>query len=218
MIINPFTPAGRALLAAALVIALGVVACTVPTTYEAEMGKSFTIGLPPGTDMPSVEKALAALQDERVADEVNLSVTELAGSGPQMELMLWGDRVDEAKVRRILAAQNEAFAKASWEIAPLEGPVRSNLAGKLGHDIFNVDLLISEGDVESARRQIVEQLAAQGLKGNVDIQYSDGEDGRQNIEVRLTDVETDDPSKAPGEVGVIELKSGVVTGERQPDE
>jgi hypothetical protein len=41
----------------------------------------------------------------------------------------------------------------------------------------------------------------------VDIQDSDGEDGRQQVEVRLTDVETADPSKAPGEMGIIELKA-----------
>lgn len=208
MILNPGTPLGRVLLTASLLIALGVVACAVPTTYEAEMGKSFSISLPAGTDMPAIKKSLDALRDAEVADEISVSVNELIGESPTVELMLWGGSVDEAEVKRILGDESEAFRKAEWDVTALEAPVESSLAGKMGHHLFNVDLSIDEGDVESARQQIIEQLAAQGLTGDVDIQYME-EDGQQKVEIRLTDVEVEDADMALGEGTLIELKTEI---------
>ncbi len=212
MMLNPGTPLGRVLLTACLLVTLGVLACAVPTTYEAEMGKSFSISLPEGTQPPSIKKALSALEEAGVADEVSVSVNELRGGPTTVELMLWGGHVDEAEVKRIMGGESEAFSKAGWEVTALEGPVESSLGGKLGHQLFDVDLSISEGDVESARQQIIEQLAAQGLTGDVDIQYVN-EDGKELVEIRLTDVEVDAAEVEVGEDGMIEMKTNITIDE-----
>jgi len=205
MIFNPATPIGRATLAAGVMTLLVVVACAVPTTYEAELGKSFNISLPEGTEMPAIDQALRSLDEAGVAEEVSVSVSERIGEPPTVNLMLWGTNVNEAEVRRVLGRQDAAFNKATWEVTPLEGSVESNYASKLGHDLFNIDLSIDEGDVESAREQIMEQLAAQGFTGNVDIQTS-SENGQEMVKIMLSDVEMSDPEKAAGST-LIEMKT-----------
>jgi hypothetical protein len=175
MLINPRWRAGRLVLAGVALFILGLGACTIPTEYEAKVGKTLAIHVPDGaTELPAPAGMLAFLEDAQVADDISVSISEQGTGEADIQLMLWNDRVSQAELVQILREQYPVLQKALFEVHEVEGTVRGSLAEKIGHDVFNIE--VSGDDIEEIRRQFYEQLAAQGFTGDAAIEIQEAGD------------------------------------------
>ena len=97
---------------------------------------------------------------------------EIWGSGPPPGAL--GERLKEAFV---------ALQDAQIKEEVLHGQVRGTLAKKLGREVLDLDVL-DEADVETARQKVLAQLAAQGVRGTVDVKV-EGAGGERKVMIRV---------------------------------
>jgi hypothetical protein len=186
-LINPHWSTGRLVLAALAVLVLGVGACTIPTSYEAEVGTTLAIHVPKGADaLPSQSELLEFLQSAGPADDASVSISRQANGDADLHLMLWGQNIQKESVIERLQATYPVFEKALFEIHEHTGTVEGNLAEKIGHFVFHFEL--HEDDVEAMRTQILQEIREQGFDGEVDVQLHE-EGGEQHIEIMMTEEE-----------------------------
>jgi hypothetical protein len=184
MLLNPRWRTGRLVLAALAVAVLGVGACTIPTSYEDEVGKTFLIHVPAkaGT-APAQGELLAFLQQEKLAQDVSVSRNQDADGGTDITLLLLRDSVPEEELIDLLQATFPVLENALFEINEVVGTVETSLAGAFGHAVFNIEA--GEADAEAIRQQILEQLAAQGLTGDAVVEIHE-DDGQQTVDIEVT--------------------------------
>ena len=154
----------------------------IPASYPVAVGSVLTLALPPTAGAPpAVADLLQSLESSGVADDVSVSVSQRAGSGARLMLILLGSRVPEDDVVQQLRGGYPVLADARVTADPLVGSVRSSLAEKLGRALFPIE--VSVNDVEEARGEILEELAAGGYGASrVDVR---DEDDHRAIDVEL---------------------------------
>lgn len=200
-----------ALIGAAAVIA-GAAACVAPAELDVDVGRSVevrydasAVALEPSAVADAI-KAAAGVKDEgeaaartgegegeRARSEINLRVLR-RGDAVEVRAEVWGTSLPEGPLADEIQKSLPALKGAEIKEEHLHGKVRGTLGEKLGHDLFNIDVL-DETDVATARRQVMEQLAAQGVEGKVDVQI-EGDGTRRKVKVRV-EQEDCDPSE-PG--------------------
>jgi hypothetical protein len=188
----------RWLLAVGLATAAAVGACVVPIDYEAEMGQrlAFTMSSEQMTelDMQAIARFIEEEHDpeeirimghaemHQSADDGNEHVeqevrVEIEAVGEHLEAdALWDDLVHEFPV----------LADARREDEALHGIVHGTLGGRLSHRWL--DVTIDRDGVEAAKRQLIEELAAQGVTGTPEIEIIDEDLGgmrRREVRVRI---------------------------------
>lgn len=175
-----------ALSGAAAALALAA-ACVVPVDYDRNFGATVwceSVGADAFERAPIRELA-DALEDRTAAEKIAVRVHAEHDGAASLRIDLWGaDPVlaaDEALagVRELADAAN-----ADCRIEPLVGTVHGTLGGRLGHELFDLDL-VDRADAEAARRQILEQLEARGLSGDAEVEVTDLGDGRREVKVRV---------------------------------
>jgi hypothetical protein len=167
-------------LPALAVVILGIGA--IPASYPVAVGSVLTLALPPTAGAPpAVADLLQSLESAGAADDVSVSVSQRAGAGARLMLILIGSRVPEDDVVQQLRGGYPVLADARVTADPLVGSVRSSLAEKLGRALFPIE--VSLNDVEEARGKILEELAAGGYGASrVDVR---DEDDHRAIDVEL---------------------------------
>jgi hypothetical protein len=172
-----------------LLLALGIAACTVPTSYEVGMGQKLSITLADkGAACSDLEPALHELSTYLDAmpgvEQAGIAVRVMGGA-TTIELMVWGQDLAAGDLAADLRARFPLLADAEIATEELAGTVRGSLAEAFGHAAFGLE--IDAGTAEEARLQILQQLAAQGFGGDAQVEVVDDADGRRTIRVELSD-------------------------------
>lgn len=177
--------------AAVFLVAL-VSATAVPAQYRVELGRRVTVVLPRGAALPppSLGERIAGLFVDPQAREreVGLKLLRQPGQGPQVVVDLWCDRVvkDEAAALAAVRAL-PGLAGAEVTLETLEGEVRDNVMGLLGHRLLRRGG--SPEEREAARAQLIE-LLRQREGAEVDVQV-DRVGGQERMRVKVRKVEGD---------------------------
>lgn len=166
---------------------VGVAACRMPLDYDRDFGASVRCE---AADVAVFDGGPARgladrLQAGTGATQVAVRIAAEDGARAALRIDLWG--ADAALVGRDLLAEVEAQAHlpaASCAVEPMVGTVHGTLGGRLGLELFDLELL-DRDDAEAARRQILERLEARGLHGDATVEISDRADGRREIKIQI---------------------------------
>lgn len=173
----------KALLVAAAVMTLGVAACAAPADIEVDVGRRVSIELPEGVEPPLDHQAIEAMiQGNGSTTEARVRMAMQNGKST-FEIEVWGNGLSKTDVADEIRAKFPALAKAAIHEEVLEGRVHGTLGQKIGHHWLNLDV-IDKSDVEAAKQQVMQQLAAQGVTGKVDVDVQD-EGGKRKVKVRV---------------------------------
>ncbi|WP_437812856.1 hypothetical protein [Sorangium sp. So ce1078] len=172
----------KALMVAAAAVVCGAAACVAPADVEVPVGRSISIQVADGAEVPEPEAILAVVRGEGKTERV--MVRGQRGDGATtLTLDVWGDELPAGDVAERIRAAFPALAGAEIREDVLAGTVRGTLGAKLGHELLDLDVL-DKDDVVAARRQVMEQLAAQGVEGKVDVQI-EGDGEKRKVKVRV---------------------------------
>lgn len=179
----------RPALVAMILLALGIAACTVPTSYDVGMGQKLSISLADKggscADLePTLREISTYLDGLPGVEQAGIAVRVMGGE-TVIDLMIWGQELAAGDLAADLRARFPLLADAEIATEELAGTVRGSLAEAFGHAAFGLE--VDAGTAEEARLQILQQLAAQGFGGDAQVEVVDDADGRRTIRVELSD-------------------------------
>ena len=163
---------------------LGVVvgACNVPASYDVELGVGLAVEFDPADELP-YEAIATYAKEELGATDINVAVHIFEEDAGTLQMRLWGQDLPPDLVIDRLRADFPELTSLEMEYEILEGKIDTNLGGKLLHQVF--DPVIAEEDLELAREQLLVELLAAGVEGEVDVQVREV-DGHREIRVGVT--------------------------------
>ena len=186
---DPRLHPGRLALTAAFLLLLGLGACSVPSSYDVEVGQNMAIQFSKELNgpAPEIEAVLADLGGLPGVEAVNVN-EQISDAGVRMDVRLMGRNIDTDLVVAELKSRHPVLADAEFSIVPMEQTVEGPLYEKLGHDFFGMEFAFEvSGDTpEEIEAQIREQLAEDGYEGDavVDV-IMDEEAGTTEIKLEL---------------------------------
>lgn len=176
----------RAMVLVGAAAILGVGACVAPADVDVDVGRSVDIQyeMVDGAPEPRAVVDLVKGQEGEPSAPEDVSVRVMRkGSSVAVHLDVWGsDLGDEAIADRIRKAF-PALAGATIAEERLHGKVRGTVGTKIGHDLFDLDV-VKQGDVEEVKKQIMAKLAAEGVDGAVDVQV-ENDGSKQKVMIRV---------------------------------
>ena len=190
--------APRWLLAGGLATATAIGACVVPIDYEAEMGQRLAFTMPAqqlsDLDLESIARFVEEEHDpEEIRIMAHAELTQVGDTGEEdairevrVEIEAVGEHLEADVLWDDLVHEFPALADARREDEALHGIVHGTLGGRLSDRWL--DLTIDRDGVEAAKRQLIEELAAQGVTGTADIEIIDEDLGgmrRREVRVRI---------------------------------
>jgi hypothetical protein len=186
VMLNPWNRVGRFALVGLALIILGVGACSTSTTTEVELGKKMTIGFSAKTeaDMISVDTSLSNFLDAQPGIEnVSVSISETIGGPKVIEVMAWGQDLDEDALVTELRRQIPELEDADISFENLSGTIEESFASKLKRQVFQIE--VDGATEEEIRAQILAQLAEQGVaEGDAQVEIIQ-ENGLTEIKVEV---------------------------------
>lgn len=185
MLLNPWNRTARFALVGLALMVLGLGACTTSTTTEVEMGKKMTIGFTAKAeaDVISVDTGLSNFIDSNPGIEnVSVSIREEAGGDTVIEVLAWGQDLDEEALAAELRRQVPELQAADISFESLSGEMEESYFEKMRREVF--DLEVSGATAEEIRMEIMKQLAAQGLEDGAEVEVIHG-DGQTEIKVTV---------------------------------
>ncbi len=118
------------------------------------------------------------------AEKVEFRMRSIEGQPRGLDLLVWGQHVRRDDVLRVLE-QHVGHAKGlSYEVTPLTGHISESVGKRISRVVFDID--VQGENTEELRTAILEQLAARGLVGTVDVQ-DDGDGRKITIEAGTPD-------------------------------
>ena len=185
MLLNPWNRTARFALVGLALMVLGVGACTTPTTTEVEMGKKMTIGFTAKAeaDVISVDTGLSNFLDSNPGIEnVSVSIREEVGGDTVIEVLAWGQDLDEEALAAELRRQVPELQAADITFESLNGELEESYLTKMKREIFQLE--VDGATEEEIRLQIMAQLAAQGLEDGAEVEVIQ-QDGQTEIKVTV---------------------------------
>lgn len=180
------SPLWRFATAAGLVLGL-VSATQVSAEYKVEVGKRIRLVLPAGHEVPPgfgerVARAFVS-ESSRLVD-VGAMLRRTPDGSATLVVDVWGDRLIQGGdgMERLRAVPE--LAGIPVEVTNLEGRVRDNLLGLVGHRLFRAGA--SPEERERARQRLIEELRLQegdGAEIQVDVE-EDSQNPRMRVRVR----------------------------------
>ncbi len=173
------------LVAALAIILMSIAACSIPTQYDAEIGKQVSIHVAeagPGLD---IKPALDRLAEYPGVESVNVNM-RMSHEGGVVDVALWGKDLDTESMVEGLRRDFPQFADALIEVTPLNTTVDAPLYERIGHDYFGIDFeIVVDGQTEDEiRAQVLEQLYASGFEGEAQVDvHMEQEDGMEKVEI-----------------------------------
>lgn len=187
-----FARAHRWALASGLGALVAAGACRLPLDYEHNFGASVSCSGDRVGRLHDPARGLAdLLQRTTGADQIAVRVAAEEGRDATLRVDLWGAEEVGPELLREIEAQ-AGLPASSCAAEPLVGTVHGTLGGRLGLELFDLELL-DRADAEAARLQILERLEARGLRGDARVEISDHGDGRREIRI---EVEAEHPADA----------------------
>ncbi len=172
-----------------LVLVIGAVACTTPTTTDMEVGTQLDFTIPAGSDEAAVSTVMddldAIIGDASArahADDVAVILRSLGNGTHEVRLTLWGDRVDTEALRADLASRFVALRDADVTIERLHTEVQESLFAKLSREVFAIE--VSGASDEERRAAIMQQLHDGGHGDVSDVRVETG-GGRQTYQIDI---------------------------------
>jgi hypothetical protein len=186
---DPRLHPGRLALAAAFLLLLGLGACSMPSSYDVEVGQAMAIQFSKELSGPSpeIEAVLADLDGLPGVEGINVN-ERIGPDGVRLDIRLVGRNIDADLVVAELQARHPVMADAEISMVPVEQTVEGPLYEKLGHDLFGMEFTIEVcGDTpEEMEQYILDQLAADGFEGEADVEViMDEETGQVEILMEL---------------------------------
>ncbi len=125
----------KALVVAAAAVVCGAAACVAPADVEVPVGRSISIQVADGAELPEPEALMAAVRGEAKTERrARVMVRGRRGDGATtLTLDVWGDEVPEGDVAERIRAAFPALAGAEIREDVLAGTVHGTLGAKLGH-------------------------------------------------------------------------------------
>jgi hypothetical protein len=174
---------------------LSISACQVggdevtPTDRSArdEMKQGQRVEVTLASDVDSADLRAVAEHTEGLGNVAacKVNVKKLSDGPTTLVMELWGeDLPSEQELASDLKSTFDFLSDAEITVAALD----ADDAPSHGAEEY-------AGDAEEVRQQIIEKLRAEGEDGDIDVQVSDGEDGRQ-VEVRV-----EKKCETPGDCG-----------------
>jgi hypothetical protein len=173
------------LMAALAVILLSIGACSIPTQYEAELGKQVSIHMDRMEPGMEIKPALDLLGSYEGVEDVNVNM-RMSPDGGLIDLTLWGKNLDTEAMISDLRRDFPLFADAEITVEALNKTVDAPLFERIGHDVFGIDFeIVVDGQTEEEiRQQVLEQLYASGFEGNAQVDvHMEQEDGMEKVEI-----------------------------------
>ncbi len=120
------------------------------------------------------------IETQTGAQSVSIEVRKSEDEGTTVVVQTWGRAAiaDDALVAD-LRAQFPALKNAVISVKPLAGEGPAERLGDLEVD--------KDEDPEVVRKQVLEQLRAKGVQGDVDVQIEDHDDGKREVRVQVKD-------------------------------
>ncbi len=199
----------KPVLAVLVIAVIGVGACTVPTETEVEMGQRLTYTLSPGDNtydqatklldqVSDIDKYIASYPG---VESLGVSINEIDGGPVSVDLIVWGTGFDAGTLQSNLARRWPVLTGTKLEATELTGTVKTSLAEKIGHNLFEIDVL--DGTSEEMQAQILEQIYESGFDGEANVQVT--RDGDM-VTIDLEMVQEGEGLQTEDEL-IIEIKS-----------
>lgn len=188
------SPGWRYATAAGFLLCL-VTATQVTAEYKVEVGKRIRLLLPPERQPPpdfGEEVARAFLSASSRLVDVQVMLRRTHAGAAMLVVDVWGDQLlQESEGLQRLRTMPE-LTGVSVEVTSLEGRVRDNLLGVVGHSLFRA--AASPAEREQARQRLIEQLRRQEGEGaEIDVDVSE-EAANPRVRVRVRKRMTEPPS------------------------
>jgi hypothetical protein len=185
MLLNPWNRTARFALVGLALMVLGLGACTTSTTTEVEMGKKMTIGFTAKAeaDVITIDTGLHNFLDTMPGIEnVSVTIREEAGGPTVIEVLAWGQDLDEEALAAELRRQVPELQMADISFETLSGEMEESYFAKMKREIFQLE--VDGATEEEIRLEIMEQLAAQGLDEGAQVEVI-RQDGQTEIKVTV---------------------------------
>lgn len=171
----------RFALASVAFLIASIGACYAPTQLEVPLGVTVAF-VSQGEDPEAVvEEIVQYVRESTGATEIGIEAVQ-SDEGPALiRLRVWGD-VPGAGLDAELLEVFPHLEEADLSAEQMDGIVHTTVGRRLGHQLRLVAL--SDRDMNEARIQLLAELAAQGIEGEVDISIS-GDEGRREIRVEV---------------------------------
>jgi hypothetical protein len=197
----------------AVAVAVGAAACAAPADVEVDVGRSLEVryeatkaGIEPKAVLDAIKAEVEGSESEGAAAQAKEAGGERAtrnvsfrvrreGDSVEVRAEVWGTNLPEASLTDRIRQAVPALKDATIKEEHLQGKVRGTLGEKIGHELFNIDVL-DETDVETARQQVMAELAARGVEGKVDVQI-EGDGKQRKVKIRVEQEECDPPEGEP---------------------
>jgi hypothetical protein len=164
---------------------VGAGASQVPATYQAEVGKRIEIRTPQALPPGAVQSAVRAIEGRAVSGkreiQVRVRVSQEPGKGALVRIDAFGDTIGLEGIPEAIREAAPDLSNAEISVQPVEASVEGDLGGLVGSKLLGERL----GDAQLTQA-VREQLAAEGVKGDVDVNVTTEEaDGKVRREVRV---------------------------------
>ena len=202
MLLNPWNRIARFVsvgLALGLVV---IVACNTETITQVEVGKRLQLGVENnGQDQSAEGRFLFVFkylspedvtrEAKRMSDllisqpgvaDASVSINQQSSGEVDLDILVWGEGLDADGLVNALQTSYPALGEASVSVSDLNTTIKESYASKLGRELLHVE--VSGTDPEELRRQVLEQLAAQGFKGDAKVDV-DTEGDRHTVHIEV---------------------------------
>jgi hypothetical protein len=120
------------------------------------------------------------IETQTGAESVSIEVRKSDDDATTVVVQAWGrNPISDDALAADLRAQFPALKNAVISVKPLSG---DGPAARLGD--VEVD---KDEDPEVVKKQVTEQLRAKGVKGDVDVQIEDRDDGKREVRIEVRD-------------------------------
>ena len=185
--LGAFVRGHRWALASGMTAVAVAAACQVPYDYDRGFGASVwcEIGSAGLLESDAVRALADHLEQHVGAEQVTVRLDGHDSDPKIVRIDLWGE--EAAAAGDDLLAEVGAVPElqtGNCGVEPLVETVHGTLGGRLGLELFDLELL-DHDDAEAARAEILRRLEARGLHGDAQVEISDNGDGRREVKIRI---------------------------------
>jgi hypothetical protein len=211
MLLNPWNRITRFVLTGLALCLIVVGACTTDTITNVELGKQLKMNLTrplkiefDDTDPnPAVnaefnldydyaspyamtgesKKITELLISQPGVEDASVSINRQSTGEVSVNVLVWGAGLNADELVSILKDEHPVLADAHVTTEDLNTSIKETYAAKIAREVFRIE--VSGSDPEELRRQIIEQLAAQGVEDAAARVHVDTDRDQKTIDIEI---------------------------------